>query len=206
MNVSTIQVPYVVSRPGPAPVLLCLTVVLAFAGPAAAQTPSPAPPLIRDMAGTWNVEEWMRSGPNAALVQLPAAVAERRPIAGSFIQETMNTPPGAKDAFTRISYFGYNVVNRQFEYFSIDTRAPQMMNERGAESGPATSGPAGINMLGGMFVAPQWGDTKYAAFRYRLVVGPVQHDHQEVDMYLTPLSAPDQSEFLAFKYVYTRQH
>ena len=86
---------------------------MGFARPAAAQTPDPAPPLVREMAGTWNVAEWMWPGPNSAAVQLPAAVAERRPIAGSFIQETMSTPVGDKDAFSRISYFGYNRVNRQ---------------------------------------------------------------------------------------------
>ena len=193
------------SRPWPLLVLLCVTAVMGLAGPAAAQTPNSAPQLIREMAGTWNVEEWMRPGPNAALVQLPAAVAERRPIAGSFIQETMSTPPGAGEAFSRISYFGYNMVNRQYEYFSIDTRAPQMMNERSTSSGSVTSASGSINLLGGMFVAPQWGKFKNSAFRYRLVIGPIKDEHQEVDLYLTPASASSQPEFLAFKYIYTRQ-
>jgi hypothetical protein len=54
------------------------------------------------MGETWGVDEWMWLGPNSAAIPLPAAVAERQPIAGSFVQETMSTPVGAKDAFTRI--------------------------------------------------------------------------------------------------------
>jgi hypothetical protein len=173
--------------------------------PAIAQSPPPTPGLVRGMLGTWSVEQWMWPSPNAPAMHLPAAVAERRTIAGSFIQETMSTPPGAKDAFSRISYFGYNAVNRQYEYFSIDTRAPQMMNERSAEGDDASAASRGVNLIGGTFVAPQWGDARDAAFRYRLVVGPIQGDHQEVDMYLTPLSAAAQPEFLAFKYVYTHE-
>jgi len=145
-------------------------------------------------------------GPESASIPLPAAVAVRRPIADSFLQEMMSTPANAKDAFTRASYFGYNPVSHQYEYFSLDTRAPQMMNERTVNSAGATSPSSDINLLGGVFVAPRWGDAKNAAFRYRLVVGQVQGDHQEVDLYLTPLSGSAQPEFRAFKYVYTRKH
>jgi hypothetical protein len=193
------------SRRRPVSALLCLTAAVGFARPAATKTPDPAPPLVHEMAGSWTVEEWMWLGANSAAVQLPAAVAERRLIADSFIQETMSAPAGARDPFSRISYFGYNPVNRQYEYFSLDTRAPQMMNERSSDATGTASGSSGINLLGGMFVAPQWGDTKNAVFRYRLVVGPIQDDRQEVDLYLTPLLAADQPEFLAFKYVYTRR-
>jgi hypothetical protein len=40
------------------------------------------------------------------------------------------------DAFSRMAYFDCNTVNRQYEYFSIDTRAPEMMNERSYEDEP----------------------------------------------------------------------
>jgi hypothetical protein len=157
------------------------------------------------MEGSWGVEEWMWEGPGAEATPLSAAVAERRAIGGGFTQEVMSTPAGAKDSFTRISYFGYNPVNRQYEYFSFDTRAPQMMNERSSDASFGTAGSPGVNLLGGTFIAPQWGNTANAAFRYRIVVGLVQNDRQQVDLYLTPLSATAQPEFRAFRYVYTRR-
>lgn len=189
---------------------LCLWLIVnltaaGFPWPAAAQSPDTGPPLIRAMIGTWGVKEWMWPSPDSQPTRLPDAVAKRQPIAGSFLQEIMSTPAGTKSAFTRISYFGYNAVSRQWEYFSIDTRAPQMMNERGVGANGSTSKSDSINLLGGMFVAPQWGDTKNGAFRYRLVVGPIRDNHQEVDMYLTPVTAVGKPEFLAFKYIYTRQ-
>jgi hypothetical protein len=56
-----------------------------------------------------------------------------------------------------------------------------------------------------MFMAPQWGDAKNAAFRYRLTIGPVEKDRQVVQLYLTPVRAERSVEFLAFEYVYTRE-
>lgn len=182
--------------------LLCLSMAVGTAAPVAAQAPDAAS-LVHQMAGTWDVQEWMWSGPGAQATPLPAAVAERRPVGDDFVQEVMSTPAGAKDAFNRYSYFGFNPVNRQYEYFSLDSRAPQMMSEHStdASAGSANS----LNLLGGMFFAPQWGEMRNATFRYRLVVGPIQDDHQEVDLYLTPLSGGGQPEFLAFKYLYTRR-
>ena len=116
-------------------------------------------------------------------------------------------PQANAEGFTRVAYFLYNAVNQQYEYFSLDTRAPQMMIEKSADaSGPtATQRNTSISMHGGIFVAPQWGERKNAAFRYRLTVGEVTHDRQIVRLYLTPLSADPPSEFLAFEYVYTRK-
>ncbi|MDE2166302.1 MAG: DUF1579 family protein [Alphaproteobacteria bacterium] len=162
--------------------------------------------LIRQMIGTWNVQEWMWPGPDAKSIALPPAVAQRQPVGDDFLQEVMKTPTGSKEPFTRISYFGYNAVNQQYQYSSVDTRAPQMMNEQSTDTSDGASGPGPINLIGGTFVAPQWGSTKDGAYRYRIVVGPVQNNHQEVELYLTPLAAAPKSEFLAFKYLYTRQH
>jgi hypothetical protein len=164
-----------------------------------------APAIVREMVGSWSVEEWMWSGAGAQAVVLPAAVAQRQLIGDAFIQETMSAASGAKDPFTRVAYFGYNPVARQYEYFSLDTRAPQMMNERSFDAGGGASPSKGVNLLGGTFVAPQWGDLSNAAFRYRIVVGPVHDDRQEVELYLTPLTSASQAEFLAFRYVYKRR-
>jgi hypothetical protein len=164
-------------------------------------------PLLERMAGTWNVTQRMWSGPGAGPTDLPAAVAQRRVLGGTILEEEMELAPGAKgDAFTRIAYFDYNAVNRQYEYFSIDTRAPQMMHESSCEiprDNQMNNGP--ISLCGGMFVAPTWGSAKNAAFRYRLMVDQVSENQQAVRLYLTPVSSEMADEFLAFEYMYTRR-
>lgn len=163
------------------------------------------PALIADMAGTWTVAEWMWPGPGAEAIALPPATARRQLVGKGFVQEVMSSVANAKEPFTRVSYFGYNAVNRQYEYFSLDTRAPQMMNERSAGAAPQAPASDAINLLGGIFVAPQWGPDKNAAFRYRLVVGRIEGNQQTVELYLTPLSAGSGREFLAMRYVYNRR-
>jgi hypothetical protein len=163
---------------------------------------------LQQMAGAWTVQQHMWPAAGAKALTLPPAVARRRVIGNAFLQEVMESAPGGgDDRFTRIAYLNYNAVNQQFEYFSIDTRAPQMMNERshgGASSG-RDADQRGITLFGESFVAPQWGDAKNAAFRYRLTVGDVEHDVQRVRLYLTPQTGEGGGEFLAFEYVYSRQ-
>lgn len=191
--------------------LLCAYGLLIVA-PALAGSASPAtgalgngapaiPPLIREMAGTWSVKQWMWPAPGSQAIVLPPAIAHRRIIDGKFLQEVMSAAAGSKDSFSRIAYFDYNAVSRRFEYFSIDTRAPQMMNERSA--GRAAPG-AGLRLHGGVFVAPQWGSARNSPFHYDLVVDPVRGATQTVELYLTPLPASRGERFLAFKYLYTR--
>jgi len=54
-------------------------------------------------------------------------------------------------------------------------------------------------------VAPRWGASTNAAFKYRLVIGTIEKNQQEVRLYLTPRMAGMPKEFLAFEYVCTRQ-
>ena len=169
--------------------------------------PTDAPSLVQRMAGMWNVSQRMWSGPSSGPTELPAALAHRRLLGGTILQEEMSLAPGTKgEAFTRIAYFNYNAVNKQYEYFSIDTRAPQMMHENSCDHiAPKKMKDQGaISLCGGMFVAPTWGNAKNAAFRYRLVVDPVSENEQIVRLYLTPVSSGIADEFLAFEYVYTR--
>jgi len=161
--------------------------------------------LLSQMVGTWDVQQRMWPGAGREAVALSPAVARRRLVGGAFLEEVMELPPGSKqDPFTRIAFFNYNAVNQQHEYFSLDTRAPQMMSEKSFESGGAGN-EDGITLFGGTFVAPQWGDVTNAAFRYRLRIGRPEKDRQVVQLYLTPLSGKSTKEFLAFEYVYTRQ-
>ncbi len=126
---------------------------------------------------------------------------------GGFLQEIMEPAmKSAKTSFTRTAYFNYNAVNQQYEYFSLDSRAPQMMNERSEKmEEQSNSGKDGIKLDGGSFVAPQWGEDKNVAFTYRLTVGSIENNSQTVRLYLTP-AGETPKEFLAFEYVYTRQH
>src|SRR5438270_5628937 len=87
--------------------------------------------LLSQMVGTWDVQQRMWPGAGREAVNLPPAVARRRLVGGAFLEEVMELPPGSKqDPFTRIAFFNYNAVNQQHEYFSLDTRAPQMMSEK----------------------------------------------------------------------------
>jgi hypothetical protein len=156
-----------------------------------------APPLLHQMVGKWDVTERMWPGAHAAPISLPAAISERRLIADSLLEDTMVAVPGTKPPFTRIAYLNYNAVTKQYEYFSWDTRAPQMMTEKSRGTDART-------LYGGTFVAPQWGKKKNVAFRYRLVLGSVQNARQRVQLYFTPV-AGNEPEFLAFEYVYTKR-
>jgi hypothetical protein len=160
------------------------------------------PAVIREMAGTWSVKQWMWPAPASRAIALPPAVAHRRIIDGQFLQEIMSATAGSEASFKRIAYFDYNAVTGRFEYFSIDTRAPQMMNERSI--GRAGAG-GEMRLYGGMFVAPQWGSARNSPFRYELIVDPVQGNTQTVELYLTPVPASRGPRFLAFKYLYTRR-
>lgn len=171
--------------------------------PSAAQLGSAGstPPLLREMAGTWSVKEWMWPGPHAKPVALPDAVAYRRLLGGEFLEERMIGLPRSAAAFTRVCFLNYNSMSGRYEYFSIDTRLPQMMNER--STGPAmTHGTIGL--YGGTFVAPQWGSAANVPFRYRILLSSVQGGSQTVELYLTPIPAGQSRGFMAFKYIYTR--
>jgi hypothetical protein len=184
-----------------------LALVMCIVSVNAAARAQEAAPLLRQMAGTWDVVQRMWPGPNGAPMVLPAATAERHLLGPLLLQETMTAAPGAKPGFTRIANVGYNAVARQFEYYSWDSRAPQMMTEKSrpvlASSG---MGEGAIALQGGTFVAPQWGQMKNMAFRYRLALGPIQNNRQIVRLYITPQSGTNTSEFLAFEYVYTKHH
>lgn len=164
-----------------------------------------APPLIQQMVGSWNVQQQMWTGPDAEAIHLPPAVAHRRLVQGEFLREVMKpAQKSGQTSFTRTAYLNYNPVSQRFEYFSLDTRAPQMMSYESAKR--KRSNESNIQFSGGRFVAAQWGEAKNVAFKYQLKVGEVENDRQVVKLYFTPLSEQDPEEFLAFKYVYTIQN
>ena len=167
-----------------------------------------ATPLVQQMTGNWDVRQRMWPGVAAKAIDLPPAVAHRVLIGNAILQEVMTlASESGETPFTRVAYFDYNAVNKQYEYFSLDTRAPQMMNERSRAAAPqGKSQHRGmLTLYGGRFVAPQWGESVNVPFRYRIVVGRVEKDQQAVRLYLTPQSGANTREFLAFEYVYTRK-
>jgi hypothetical protein len=163
--------------------------------------------LLDDMQGTWNVEQRMWPMADAAAVEMPAAVAERRLIEGKFLEETMQpkaSVAGQRGFFVRHAVLNYNVVGKHYEYFSIDTRAPQAMTYKSAASEMDRKSDQ-LKLSGGTFVAAEWGAARNITFNYRLTVSPVRDGKQTVALYLTPLTVLPKKEFLAFEYKYIRQ-
>ena len=160
-----------------------------------------------DMAGTWDVQQRMWPSPGAAAIELPPAVAQRQVVQGLYVQEVMQSADGGSSqapAFTRHATLNFNPVTRQYEYASLDSRAPQLMVERG-QLPQATSGGQALQLQGGTFLAPEWGTLKNVRFSYRLALGAVVQGKQWVKLYLTPLSVLPKKEFLAFEYVYSKK-
>lgn len=106
-------------------------------------------------------------------------------------------------SFTRSAYINYNTVSLRYEYFSIDSRAPQQMNYASEKRDKGDT--SAVTFQGGRFVAAQWGQDKNVAFTYRLTVGEVENNRQVVQLYLTPQVEDNNKEFLAFEYVYTHR-
>jgi hypothetical protein len=100
--------------------LLLLPLAAVATSPPAAEHGSgtgPATALMREMAGTWDVKQQMWPAAGAQPIELPPALAHRRLIDGKFLEETMETAALSRNAFTRMSYFDYNAVSGQYEYF-----------------------------------------------------------------------------------------
>jgi hypothetical protein len=183
--------------------VVCFISAFGFASAAdSAAKPEAATALMQQMTGTWQVQARMWPGAGAAAIDLPPAVAHRELVGGTFLQEVME-PAGktGQPPFTRIAYFNYNNINRQYEYFSLDTRLPQLMSY--AVPGANRTRAGNIELAGSSFVAPEWGGKKNVPFLYRLTVGPVQGNKQVVRLFLTEQDGKG-SEFVAFEYVYSR--
>ena len=187
--------------------LVCVAALLALTGAVYAQsttTPEPITPLIREMAGNWRVEAKMWPGPDAKAVELPKATAQRRIVNDAFLQETMTPAAGSQqDAFTRVAYVTFNTLNQQYEYFSLDSRLPQMMSY--TRPGANQLQDEQIQFSGSSFVAPAWGPAKNGPFMYRLTLGAIVGDRQLVRLYLKQQQQSPAKEFLAFEYLYIRQ-
>lgn len=161
-------------------------------------------PVLNAMVGRWDVKQTMWTGPDLPPVEQPPAVAVRRIAAGGgFMEEEMTVAAASSDPFTRTSHINYNAIDGVFEYFSIDTRAPQQMHYQSQPIAPDFRGD--LQFRGGTFVAGQWGANKNAAFAYRVELSPVSNDRQTMQLFLRPLAAGSQREFVAFRYEYRKR-
>ena len=186
--------------------IACLVCLVSLSRRAVAQDsvsyPTSVTALMRQMTGTWQVRSRMWPGPNAKAVDLPPAVARRELIRDTYLQEVME--PGGKSgepAFTRVAYLSYNLINQQYEYFSLDSRLPQMMSY--ALPGANKTREGKVELIGTIFVVPEWGAEKNVPFMYRLTIGPIESNTQVIQLFLTRQSGQS-SEFVAFEYVYSR--
>src|SRR5262249_36938393 len=100
-----------------------------------------APPLLRDMVGMWDVRQQMWLGPDTRAIDLPPAVARRRLIEGAYLEETMTlAEKSERGSFTRVAYLNLNAVSQRYEYFSLDSRAPQQMHYESDNLGKGGTG------------------------------------------------------------------
>jgi len=172
----------------------------------AAHAAEPASALLHQMVGQWTVQQRMWPAPDAAAVDLPPARAQRTLVGGSYLVEQMlprDTGAAGDADFRRDATFNFNPVTARWEYASLDTRAPQLMTERSEEGAAAATPEAVLNLHGGTFLAPTWGEARNVRFSYRLTIGPVADGRQTVQLFLTPQTVMPRREFKAFEYVYT---
>jgi hypothetical protein len=183
--------------------LLAATFAPIIGGIAIAQDTSP---FLQSMVGTWDVQQRMRLGPGAAPVELPSAIARRELVGGKYLEENM-VPKSveAAQSFHRSAFLNYNSVTKRYEYTSLDTRAPQLMMEMSRPVDPQRGPAAGLKLLGGVFLAPEWGGAKNVRFKYRLSIGAIKNDQQTIQLFFTPTSVLPDVEFPAFEYAYTRR-
>jgi Protein of unknown function (DUF1579) len=184
--------------------LLAMVLLVAWSTHSVAQR---HPQLLTSMTGTWDVQQRMWPGPMSDPIPLPAAIAQRRLIRDTYLEEviqSVDNRPGQPGSFSRHALLNYNPVTSQYEYASLDTRGPQLMVE---QSRPIAHGASGteLKLQGGSFLAPEWGSAKNVRFRYRLTIGAVKESQQTVRLFLTPQTVLPKTEFLAFEYVYTKR-
>ena len=160
-------------------------------------------PLLEEMTGTWTVKQKTWTGPGVEATELPAAVVNRQLVNEAFLQEQMTLAPNTTgDPFNRTSYINYNGVSGFYEYFSIDSRAPQQMNYQAPKGNIDARGI--IKLGGGIFIAAQWGEATNITFKYRAEISPVEEGHQTFKLFLTPIEGSGEG-FQAFQYDYTKQ-
>lgn len=161
-------------------------------------------PLLGAMAGTWDVVQKTWAEPEVEATELPAAVVNRRLVNGTYLQEEMTLAPDAPgEPFNRSSYINYNGVGGYYEYFSVDSRAPQQMHYRAPKGTIDEQGT--IRLDGGVFTAAEWGEEKNVNFTYRAEISPIRSGQQTFRLFLTPTQGNDPQEFLAFQYDYTKR-
>lgn len=155
---------------------------------------------LRTMEGTWEATQQMWGGPDTNAAPLPPATVRRHMLAETTLLEEMELSAEAEPlAFRRTAVLNFNPVSQRFEYFSIDSRAPQAMLSRSEVL--SSPGFGIIEFDGGDFTAPEWGSFRNTVFHYRVSLTGIGTPSQTFRLLLTPRSGSLQ-EFLAFEYNY----
>jgi hypothetical protein len=167
------------------------------------KTSGPETEMLRPLSGTFAVENRLWPEPGADPI-ISVAVAHRRLVDDMYLEEVM-TPTADADqpAFTRVSYLCFSVLNRRWEYVSLDTRIPaQLMYELSADDKVGDGQTLILNLPG--FTLPGWGsDVTGQWARQRREITLESPDRQIMRQYWTLPAAPE--EYLAVSYVYSRE-
>jgi len=166
------------------------------------KAPGPETELLRPLRGTFAVENRLWPAPGADPV-ISAAIARRRLVDDMYLEEVMAPASGAgQPAFTRISYLNFNVLNRRWEYVSLDTRIPAQLMYELSEDDKVEDGQTLVLHLPG-FTLPGWGSEVTGQWaRQRREIALDSPDRQTMRQYWT---LPAAREYLAVTYVYTRE-
>lgn len=154
--------------------------------------------LLQQMVGDWDVgmKLWLRAG--AKPIEAPHFRAKRIMI-GNFIQEVAHSKTGT-DSFTRVAYFNYNAIQRQWETIVLDTRYPLMMFETSAEDGLENGNTITFYMPA--FVMPPFSKEKESGQLTKLrQTLTIEKDKNIIRQYWTPAG---EREYLAIEYEYGR--
>jgi len=156
--------------------------------------------LIKPLVGNWKVVQTIYSRDGKTVSQDTFKV--QRKMVGNFLQEIMRPIVETANSFTRISYLNYNRTNLRWEYIVLDTRFPIMMFETSTTH--QLTKDKSIHLYLDAFILPPFFGKEYAGMltKEHRVITFKNNDTYIHEQYWT---MPASKEFLAIKYVFTRQ-
>lgn len=154
---------------------------------------------LEPMVGTWRVQQTVRATADAEPVVYTDITARRSWMeGGGVLQEVMEGTSNNKH-FTRIALLTYNNIEQKYELASTDTRTPGVMSlQNVSDDGSNTFTFYQTFTLGG-----RARELSGQTVKLRHVLRLESHDRNVMQQYWT---LPTAKEYLAIKYVYTRNN